>query len=153
MVVIAISAAVVAVAFVLMALSVRGLGRDASDLAKHSDALITVLEREVPPTIQQVRELSASVSELSSAAQPRLERIDSLLEEAEATLIAVREVSSSLNGLVGGPAATVSSVKRGARSMAEGVASGADRILRAISRDERNDEGDGKDGDEDNAPE
>ncbi len=143
MVVIAISAAVVAVAFVLIAVSVRSLSRESGDLVRHSEALVTVLERDLPPTIQQVRDLGASISELTTAAQPRLERLDGLLDEAEATLVAVREVSSSLNGLVGGPAATVSSVKRSVRTVGEGVMSGADRLRRAISRD---DDGDG-DGD------
>jgi len=143
MVVIAISAAVVAVAFVLIAVSVRGVSRDTSELAQHGEALIAALERDLPPTIQQVRELSASIAQLSSAAQPKLERLDSLADEAEATLVAVREVSSSLNGLVGGPAATVSSVKRSVKSVGEGMASGADRIRRAISRDGEDDDAQG----------
>ncbi len=139
MVVIAISAAVVAGAFVLIAISVRGLSREAGDIAEHSQALITILERDLPPTIQQVRVLGVSISELTAAATPSIERLDALLDEAEATLVAVREVSSSLNGLVGGPAATVSNVKRSARTLGEGVMSGADRIRRAISRDDDED--------------
>lgn len=140
LVVIAISVAVVAVAFVLIAVSVRGLSRDARELVTHSEALMAVLERDVPPTIQQVRELTTSLAALSSAAQPKLERLDGLADEAEATLVAVREVSSSLNGLVGGPAATVSNVKRSIKTVGEGMASGADRIRRAISRDGEDDD-------------
>jgi len=142
MVVIAISAAVVAVAFVIVAVSVRGLSRDAREVAQHSEALITVLERELPPTIQQVRQLGTSIEALTTEAKPRLERVDSLLEEAEATLIAVREVSNSLNGLVGGPAATVARVKRSVTTMAGGVVSAGDRIRRAITRDGDEDEAD-----------
>jgi uncharacterized protein YoxC len=133
LIVIAISAGVVAVAFVLIALSVRDLGRDARRLAQHSEALITALEKELPPTIQQVRDVGASVAQLSSAAEPRLERLDRLSDEAEATLIAVREVSSTLNGLVRGPADTVSGVKRSVRVVGEGIASGADRLRKAVS--------------------
>jgi uncharacterized protein YoxC len=142
MVVIAISAAVVAVAFVIVAVSVRGLSADARDVARHSQALIAVLERDLPPTIQQARELGAGISAVTTEAQPRLERVDSLLVEAEATLIAVREVSNSLNGLVGGPAATVSSVKRSVTTMAGGVVAAGDRIRRAITRDDDDGEAD-----------
>jgi uncharacterized protein YoxC len=145
LVVIALATAVVAVSFVVIAVSVWGLGRDVGELARRGDALFEVLEHELPPTIQQLRELAAGASELTTAAQPRLERLDGLLQEAEATLVAVREVSVSLNGLVGGPAATVSSVKRSVKSMGEGVASGADRLRRAITRD------DGGDDDEEDA--
>jgi uncharacterized protein YoxC len=140
MVVIAISVAVVAVAFGLIAVSVRGLSRDAQELVTHGQALMAVLERDVPPTIQQVRELTTSLSALSSVAQPKLERLDGLADEVEATLVAVREVSASLNGLVGGPAATVSNVKRSIKTVGEGMASGADRIRRAISRDGEDDD-------------
>jgi uncharacterized protein YoxC len=131
--VIAISAGVVALAFVLIAVAVRDLGRDARRLAQHSQALITALEKELPPTIQQVRDLGTSVTDLSKAAEPRLERLDRLSDEAEATLIAVREVSSTLNGLVRGPADTVSGVKRSVRVVGEGIASGADRLRKAVS--------------------
>lgn len=143
LIVIAIAVAVVAISFVLIAVSVRGLGRDVGELARRGDALITALEDELPPTIQQARELAKSVSELTREAQSRLERVDALADETEATLIAVREVSSSLNGLVGGPAATVSSVKRSAKTMAEGVASAGDRIRRAMSRDDGDEDGQG----------
>jgi uncharacterized protein YoxC len=140
MVVIAISAAVVAVAFVLIAVSVYGLSHDARELGQRSDALIAALERELPPTIAQARELSASAAQLASAAQPRLDRLDSLADEAEATLIAVREVAATLNGLVRGPADTVSGVKRSVRVVGEGVASGANRIRRAIAREGEEDD-------------
>jgi uncharacterized protein YoxC len=140
LVVIALATVVVAVSFVVIAVSVWGLGRDVGELARRGDALLEVIEHDLPPTIQQFRELGAAASELTTLAQPRLERLDTLLEEAESTLIAVREVSVSLNGLVGGPAATVSSVKRSVKSMGEGVVSGADRLRRAITRDDGDDD-------------
>jgi uncharacterized protein YoxC len=141
LVMIALATAVVAVSFVVIAVSVWRLGRDVGELARRGDALFEVLEHDLPPTIQQFRELGAGASELTTAAQPRLDRLDTVLEEAEATLIAVREVSVSLNGLVGGPAATVSSVRRSVKSMGEGVVSGADRLRRAITRDDGGDDG------------
>ena len=142
LIVIAISALVVAVAFVLIAVAVRSLGHDARGLTEHSKSLLAVLERDLPPAIEQLRELEVSVQQLTTAATPRLERLDRLADEAEATLVAVREVSTTLNGLVRGPADTVSSVKRSVRSVGEGVFSGADRIRRAISRDDAAEEDD-----------
>ena len=48
-------------------------------------------------------------------------------------MVAVRELSSSVNEIVRGPADTVTGVKRSARMVGDGIASGADRLRRAIT--------------------
>lgn len=131
-VVIAISAAVVAVSLVATVFIVRGLSADTRALARRSEQLVAMLERELPPTIEAVNELSASVEKLSNDVQPRLKRLDKLADEAEKTLVAVRGLSAAVNDIVRGPASTVSGVKKSARVVGEGLASGADRLRRAI---------------------
>jgi hypothetical protein len=59
-----------------------------------------------------------------------------LAAEAETTMVAVRELSGSVNEIVRGPADTVTGVKRSARMVGGGIASGADRLRRVITGDQ-----------------
>jgi methyl-accepting chemotaxis protein len=134
--VVAGSIAVIALAFISIALSARSLSREARDLARDGDRLVTMLREELPKTIQSVEELSGSLRTLSVEVQPRLKRLDKLADEADATLVSLREASDALAQLARGPADTVVGVKKSVRAVGEGLASGADRLRRAVSRED-----------------
>ncbi len=121
---------VVALALVLLSVAVMRLASDARRLIVSSDALLGVVSMELPPTLRHVRGLSANLERLSGELDPRLQRVDELLEETEATLTVLRSSLEATGDIVRGPLDAVNNARRAARSIGEGIASGADRLLR-----------------------
>ena len=117
MVVIAVSLASIAWA------SVR-LAQDARRTADETNGLVTVLREEVPPTLVALQRASDSLDQLAGESASRLLILDQLADEAEATMVAVRDLSASVHEIVRGPAETVTGVKRSARMVGDGIASG-----------------------------
>ena len=76
-----------------------------------------------------------SLDQLAGESAARLLILDQLADEAEATMVAVRDLSASVNEIVRGPADTVTGVKRSVSMVGGGIASGADRLRRVITGD------------------
>ncbi len=129
MVVIAISVAVIAWALVRLA-------AEAARTADETNGLVKVLREEMPPTLAAIERAAASMDQLAGEGAGALATFEGLATEAEATMVAVRGLSGSVNEIVRGPAETVTGVKRSARMVGGGIASGADRLRRAITGDE-----------------
>ncbi|MBA2255484.1 MAG: hypothetical protein H0W07_10260 [Chloroflexi bacterium] len=125
---------VVALALVLLAVAVMRLAGDARRLVVSSDSLLSVVAVEVPPTLRHIRELSANLERLSGDLDPRLQRVDVLLDETEATLAVLRSSLEATEEIVRGPLDAVNNARRAARSIGDGIASGADRLLRRAGR-------------------
>jgi hypothetical protein len=131
--VVALSAVVVAVSVATIAWALVRLAREAGRTADEGHGLLQVLREEMPPTLAALERAAASLDQLSGESAARLLVVDQLAAEAEMTMVAVRELSSSVNEIVRGPADTVTGVKRSARMVGDGIASGADRLRRAIT--------------------
>ena len=133
--VVAASMVVIAVSLATIAWAAVQLPKDARRTADETNALVTVLRDEVPPTLVALQRASQSLDQLAGESASRLLILDQLADEAEATMVAVRDLSSSVHEIVRGPAETVSGVKRSARMVGGGIATGADRLRRVITGD------------------
>jgi hypothetical protein len=133
--VLAIAAVVVAVSFAVMAWSLWRLAGESRETARAGRELMAVLQEELPATITTLERTAASLDQLAAEGAARLVIADRLAEEAELTMTAVRDLSRSVHEIVRGPAETVTGVKRSARMVGDGIASGADRIRRRITGD------------------
>jgi hypothetical protein len=137
--VVAISMVVIAASLAAIAWAAVQLARDARRTADGTNVLMTVLRDEVPPTLVSLQRASVSLDQLAGESASRLLILDQLADEAEATMVAVRDLSASVHEIVRGPADTVSGVKRSARMVGGGIATGADRLRRVITGDHESD--------------
>jgi hypothetical protein len=126
---------VVALAVSVLAISLMRLAADARSLVASSDRLLTLVSGELPATLGHARELTANLELLSRELDPRLARVDELLDEAEATLSFLRGSLEATEEIIRGPLDAVNNARRAVRSVGEGLASGADRLLRRQRRD------------------
>jgi hypothetical protein len=134
--VVAGAAIVVAISFAVMALALWRLAGESRQTAKAGRELMAVLQEELPATITTLERTAASLDQLAGEGAARLVIADRLAEEAGLTMTAVRDLSRSVHEIVRGPAETVTGVKRSARMVGDGLASGADRIRRRITGDQ-----------------
>ncbi len=139
---------VVAIAVVVIALSVAAaawalvrLARAAEHATTETRALIGVLQQELPETLAVLQRTSDSLDQLAGESAARLVTMDALANEATLTMASVRDLSGSVHEIVRGPADTVTGVKRSARMVGDGIASGADRLRRVITGDQVDPEG------------
>jgi hypothetical protein len=131
--VLALAAIVVAISFGVIAWALVRLANESRRTAADARGLITVLERELPPTLTALQRTADSLDQLAGEGAGRLVIADRLAVEAEATMAAVRDLSRSVHEIVRGPADTVTGVKRSARMVGGTVASGADKLRRRIT--------------------
>jgi hypothetical protein len=134
--IVALAAIVVASCAVVIAWATWRMAAEARLAAREGQQLSTVLRVELPATLKALERASDSLEQLAAESAGRLVTVDALAVESEATMVAVRELASSLNEIMRGPAGTVSGVRRSARMMGDGLAHGADRLRRAMVRDE-----------------
>ena len=133
--VVAISVIVIAVSIAVIAWSLARLAAEAGRTADETHGLVQALREELPQTLDALQRASASLEQLAGESAARLVTVDQLAVEAEATKVAVRELSGSVNDIVRGPAETVTGVKRSVSMVGGGIASGADRLRRVITGD------------------
>jgi uncharacterized protein YoxC len=130
--ILAVSAVVIAVALAIVALVALLVARDARRTLRSLDA-------ELAPTLRQARETTASMGRLATDLQARIERLDRLADETEATLVAVRGAADSAQTFVRGPADVVEGARRTAESVGRGILTGADRLRRRMAGDDDGD--------------
>ena len=126
---------VVAAAVVVLTVAVIRLASDARRLVASSDVLVKLIATELPQTLGHAKVLTANLARLSSEVDPRLARVDELLDETEATLAVLRSSLEATEQIIRGPLDAVDNARRAVRSVGEGIASGADRILRRTRSD------------------
>jgi uncharacterized protein YoxC len=131
--VLAVAAVVIAISFAVMAWALVRLADETRRTARDGRALMTLLQEELPATLAALRRTTDSLDQLAGEGAARLVTADKLAEDAEATMSAVRDLSHSVHEIIRGPAETVSGVKRSARMVGDGIASGADRIRRRLT--------------------
>jgi hypothetical protein len=133
--VVAAAAIVVAASFVAMAWALVRLAGDTRQTAQAGRQLMTLLQEELPVTIESLQRTATSLDQLAGEGAARLIIADRLADEAQLTMTSVRDLSRSVHEIVRGPAETVTGVKRSARMVGGGIASGADRIRRRLTGD------------------
>jgi hypothetical protein len=132
-IVIAISMIVIAISAAAVAVALWRLSAEARVTTGSADRVLTMLDRELPPTLAALRSTSRELDALAGESAGRLVLLERLADEGEQTMVAVRELSSSVNEILRGPADTVSGVRRSARMVGSGISQGADRLRRAIT--------------------
>ena len=123
---------VVAVAAVVLVVALRRLIEDVRAVTGVARDNLRLVEELLPPTLNDLRSASANVSRLSAELEPRLERVDALLDESEATLLSLRATVEAAEEMVRGPAAAVDRARRTVAAAGAGLARGADRLRRGI---------------------
>ena len=131
--VIAGCAVVITASVVAITVALWRLAADARTTAARTDSLLVLLDAELPPTLAAVRSTARQLDELAGESTQRIALLEQLAAEGSETMVAVRELSSSVNEILRGPADTVTGVRRSARMVGSGIASGADRLRRAIA--------------------
>jgi hypothetical protein len=134
--VVALAVAVMAGSFAVVAWSAWRLSVDARRTARATEDLVAMLNKELPPTLTAMQRISTSLDRLAEEGGRQLATVDRMATEAEQTMAAVRELSTTVNEIMRGPADTVTGVRKSARMVGDGIASGADRIRRVITRSE-----------------
>jgi hypothetical protein len=137
--VVAVSVVVIAGSFAVIAWSAWRLTTDARRTARATEDLVTMLNRELPPTLTAMQLISTSLDQLAEEGGRQLATVDRVATEAEQTMAAVRELSTTVNSIMRGPAETVTGVRKSAKMVGDGIASGADRLRRVITRSEEED--------------
>ena len=124
--------AVLAVSAVVLTIGVVRLVRDLRRLAGASERTLQIIETELPATLKDLRSAAANVERLSAELSPRLERVDGLMDELDATTLSLRATVEAAEDIVRGPAAAVDRARRTMRAAGDGLARGADRLRRSV---------------------
>ena len=127
-----VALAVLALSALLLAIGVYRLARDLGALSRATQRSLSIIDTELPQTLTDLRSASANVRRLSDELDPRLERIDGLLDEGEQTIVALRATVEAAEDIVRGPAAAIERTRRKVRAAGEGLARGADRLRQSI---------------------
>ena len=123
---------VIALTAIFLAIAVRRLLRDLAGLSAAAEETTRLVNEQLPATLTDLRGASANVARLSGELDPRLERVDGLLDESEQTLLSLRATVEAAEEMVRGPAAAVDRARRTVRAAGEGLARGADKLRRGV---------------------
>ncbi len=126
------SLVVIALAALMSALAARRLSRHVSATATAARHLVEQMQDEVSPALDDMRRAAADVARLAAELPPRLERVDALLDEADATVASLRATAEAAEEMVRGPAAAVDRARRTVNAAGQGLARGADRLVRGV---------------------
>jgi ABC-type transporter Mla subunit MlaD len=118
----------VALAALIAATALWRVARDVRRVSATLDDVVASLRTELPPTLKELRQTAGNLNRVSDELQPRIVRVDALLDESELTLQSLRATVETAEDIVRGPAAAMDRAKRAAGAAGRGLASGADRI-------------------------
>ena len=124
--------AVIALAALIAAVALWRAGRDVRRVTGSLNELVGSIGSELPPTLKELRSAATNLSRVSDELQPRLERIDGLLDESDLTMQSLRATAEAAEDIVRGPAAAVDRARRTMRAAGEGLARGADRLVKGV---------------------
>lgn len=129
-----VSLAVIALASLVAAVALRRAAGDVRRVARSANQLLDVMNQEVPAALHDLRTTSAQLARVAAEVPPRLERVDGLLDEADASVQSLRATIEAAEDMVRGPAAALDRAKRGVQSAGAGLARGADRLRRRMEQ-------------------
>jgi len=124
--------AVIAISALFAGIAVWRVSRDVRGASRALTRVTDVINGELPPTLKQLRTTSTNLSRISAELEPRLERVDSLLDEADASVNSLRATIEAAEDIVRGPAAAVERARRTVSAAGKGIARGADRLMRSV---------------------
>jgi hypothetical protein len=93
---------------------------------------VALVNNELPPTLKELRDSATNLRRVSDELSPRVERIDALLDEADATVVSLRATVEAAEDIVRGPSAAVDRARRAAGAAGRALASGADRLRHSV---------------------
>ncbi len=129
-----VSLAVIALGALVSAVALRRTATDVRRVARSANQLLDVMNQEVPAALRDLRTTSAQLARVAAEVPPRLERVDGLLNEADASVQSLRATIEAAEDMVRGPAAALDRAKRSVRAAGSGLARGADRLRRSVDQ-------------------
>lgn len=123
----------IALAALIAAISLWRLSRDVRRLSRSATEALSVVNTELPATLKELRLAATNLDRVSAELQPRVERVDTLLDEADASLQSLRATIEAAEDIVRGPAAAVDRAKRTVSAATDGIVRGADRLRRTVA--------------------
>lgn len=124
---------VIGAASVVVALSTGAIAWAVVRLSADLRRTLRALDDEVAPTLRHVRAAAEAAERVALELTPRIERLDALADETEATLARAREGIDAAVSIVRGPADVMEGARRTVQSVGQGLASGADRLRRRVT--------------------
>ena len=128
-----IALGVVALAALIAAVALWRLARDVRNVTRSAGEALTVVNGELPATLKELRQAATNLSRVSAELQPRVARVDALLEEADGSLRSLRATIEAAEDIVRGPAAAVDRAKRMVSSAGATIVGGAARLRRSVT--------------------
>jgi uncharacterized protein YoxC len=128
-----IALAFIALAALIAAIALWRLARDVRGVTKSANEALGVVNTELPATLKELRQAATNLDRVSAELQPRVERVDALLDEADGSLASLRATIEAAEDIVRGPAAALDRAKRMVGAAGAGIAGGADRLRRTVT--------------------
>jgi uncharacterized protein YoxC len=123
----------VALAALMVAVSVWRLARDVRRVTRSANEALDIVNTELPATLKELRQAATNLDRVSAELQPRVQRVDALLNEAGGSLKSLRATIEAAEDIVRGPAAAVDRAKRMVDAAGATIAGGADRLRRTVT--------------------
>jgi len=123
----------VALAALIAALALWRLARDVRRVTDSANEALGVVNTELPATLKELRQAASNLDRVSAELQPRVARVDALLDEADGSLKSLRATIEAAETIVRGPAAAVDQAKRMVNAAGATIAGGADRLRRQVT--------------------
>jgi ABC-type transporter Mla subunit MlaD len=127
-----VAVGVICLSALIAALSLWRVSRDVRRVARSLDAALDVVNAELPATLKELRQSATNLGRVSAELEPRVARVDALLDEADASLQSLRATVEAAEDLVRGPAAAIDRARRTMNAAGQGIARGADRLRRGV---------------------
>ncbi|MDL2336175.1 MAG: hypothetical protein QFC55_09105 [Chloroflexota bacterium] len=121
-----------ALAALIAAISLWRISRDVRRVSRSAAEALTIVNTELPATLKELRQAATNIDRLSAELQPRVVRVDALLDEADGSLQSLRATIEAAEDIVRGPAAAMDRAKRTVSAVGAGIAGGADRLRRQV---------------------
>jgi uncharacterized protein YoxC len=128
----AIALGVVALSVLLIAISVWRMSRDVRRVTTSASEVLGVLNTELPATLKELRQATTNLTRVSAELQPRIARVDALLDEADGTVVSLRATIEAAEDIVRGPAAALDRAKRTVTAAGAAITGGADKLRRQV---------------------
>jgi hypothetical protein len=127
-----VALAAIALGALMAAISLWRMSRDVRRVSRSADATLNVVNTELPQTLKELRQAAVNLDRLSVELLPRVERVDALLDEADASVQSLRATIEAAEDIVRGPAAAMDRARRAVSGAGQGIARGADRLRRTV---------------------
>ncbi len=123
-----IALGVIALSAFIIAIAVWRLSRDVRRVTRSACETLSVVNTELPATLKELRLAATNIGRVSAELQPRIARVDALLDEADGSVASLRATIEAAEDIVRGPAAAVDRAKRTVGAIGAGITGGADRL-------------------------